>query len=97
MTGVSPHPADRVFAFAVRLLESPLDDPPDIRLQVFPSGSQTTALIPWLRFPNAPVVGDWNKTLARCCFRASEFSSLLLRLWCPVSPTSAGERVNRIL
>src|SRR5580658_2014372 len=93
----SPHRADHVSASGARLLESSPDDQPGIRFPALPSGSQTTASIPWLPCPHAPGVEAWNKTLAPCCLRASESHSRPLPLRCPASPTFAGERASHIL
>src|SRR6202041_476824 len=80
---LTPHLADHVSASGVRQRESSPDGRPGIRFPVPPSGSQTTASIPWLRYPRAPGVAARNKTLARCRLRAWELALLPLPLWCP--------------
>src|SRR5215470_6029781 len=93
----SPHRAGHVSVCGVPLHESGRDGRPDIRFPTPPATSETTALVRWLQCLRALAAGASNKTPARCCLRAAKLDSLLLPLWCPASPTFAGERVSRIL
>src|ERR1043166_8724247 len=93
----APHRVDHVFVCGVPLHESWRRPRPGIRFLILPAGSETTALVRWLRSLPAPRVVAEHKIPALGCLHASASDSRFLRLECRASPASADEHVDHIL